>query len=102
MSIKPRTIVGSYLARRALPEGREALERALALLRAWPHDHASNRAILRRPTAHGSCARANRRNRVPAERWPEAPYANWLPDSYRDVPADALLAELRKLDEVAP
>ena len=98
-----RTIVGSHPHRATLPEGREAIERALALLRAWPHDPLSDRAIQRRPTGHGSCARAAYFN-VPAERMSEEPYADWLPPRYRDMRADELWAELRRLDrdEVAP
>ena len=49
-----------------------------------------------------SAVKAGRPAQTLWERMSEEPYADWLPESYRDVPAHALLAELRKLDEVAP
>lgn len=42
--MKPRTIVGSGPARRPLPMGREAVERALRLCTAWRGENPSNAA----------------------------------------------------------
>jgi len=99
-----RTIVGSWPRRRALPEGREALERALDLLRAWPCDHTSARALERRSTPTGSAAKAARLVVWPSANMVESEeaYVDWLPERYRDMSVAGLLAELRRLDEVTP
>ena len=85
--IKPRTIVGSHPLRYALPEGREALERALA--RALPTCKLS------------SLARRQERCRQGAT-LARAALASWLPERYRNMSEAALRDELRRLDEVAP
>ena len=95
------TIVGSWPHRRALPEGREALERAM-------------RCCLRRCRAFrrgaALCTPANAcdiayRGAPHADAWDELctpARACWLPERYRSMTVTALREELRKLDEAAP
>ena len=86
--IKPRTIVGSHPHRRQLPEGREALERAIEFCERWES-----------PTPRFASLEAVRAAKHPC--W--AVRAGWLPMDYRMRSVRWLRREhARLLREVAP
>ena len=85
---RKRTVVGSWPHRQTLPEGREALERAMRLLAHYPR--------------WGSVLELSAARHIGAHTITVSDCADWLPERYRDMPIAALREELRKLDEVAP
>ena len=92
--IKTRTLVGSYPHRQQL-RGREAVERALALCKAWPADPKSRVAFERDESPRGAAARAfwARWDAVAGD-ITEAPSVAWLPEELRDVLPGSLVARL--------
>lgn len=98
-----RTVVGSWPSRQALPEGREALERALRLCegRAKLFRHRGRRGPAYNMFAPVNASDAAYRGGADESVLPED-VAGWLPERYRDMSVTALREELRKLDEVAP
>lgn len=99
-----QTIVGSWPHRRALPEGREAVERALRLCmgrRRMFQDRRWLRPAYNMFTPANVCDAAYRGGdgdeSIPAE-----DFAGWLPERYRSMSVAALREELRKLNEAPP
>ncbi len=76
MSPPRRTIVGSHPHRRTLPMGREAIERALRLCRAWPRS-----AVAGSDNAQGAATRADYARNADLRNGSLGP--EWLPDEAR-------------------
>ncbi len=93
------TIVGSWPHRRALPEGREALERALRCCLRRCRAFRRGAALC---TPANACDIAYRGGYHGDESILTEDFASWLPERYRSMTVTALREELRKLDEAAP
>lgn len=86
---RKRTIVGSWPHRRQL-RGREALERALALCKAWPPEYE------RTDSPRAACTRAFwARSEATEGDVNEAPYVGWLPASLHELSVADIIRMLR-------